>query len=88
MPLAIHRYEIPVDNQWHTLFLSGDLLHVAARRSDTVELWAFSDGSTGSTCTFRVFGTGQPLPDDATIAYRGTALAPGGLVWHLMELHP
>jgi hypothetical protein len=88
MPLAIHRYEIPVDDQWHTISLSGDVLHIAARRSDTVELWAFSDGSAGATCAFRVFGTGQPLPDDSALHYRGTALAPHGLVWHLFDRHP
>lgn len=87
MPLAIYRYEIPVDDLWHELPLSGDLLHVAARQADTVELWAFNGGST-TMRTFRVFGTGQPLPGNEPIVYRGTALAPGGLVWHLMERHP
>lgn len=88
MPLTIYRYEVPVDDQWHELRLSGDLLHIAARKADTVELWAFSDGSPGATRAFRVFGTGQPLPDDATIGYQGTTLAPSGLVWHLFDRHP
>lgn len=85
MAIAIYRYEVPVDDRWHSLPLSGDLLHVAARQSDTVEVWAFSDGSATPTRTFRVFGTGQRLPVDDPIDYRGTALAPNGLVWHLME---
>lgn len=88
MPLAIYRYEVPVDDQWHTLSLSGDVLHIAARRPDTVELWAFSGGGSTVNRAFRVFGTGQPLPGGEPVAYRGTALAPHGLVWHLMERHP
>lgn len=87
MAITIHRYEVPVDDSWHALPLSGDLLHVAARRPDVVEVWAFSDGSTAMTRTFRAFGTGQPIPKGDPLTYAGTALAPGGLVWHLIELH-
>jgi hypothetical protein len=28
---AIHRYEVPVDDQWHGYDLGGDVLHVSAR---------------------------------------------------------
>jgi hypothetical protein len=85
MATAIHRYEVPVDDCWHSLPLSGDLLHVAARQADVVEVWAFSGGGTTTARTFRVFGTGQSLPAGDPVDYRGTALAPNGLVWHLME---
>lgn len=82
---AIFRYEVPVDDEWHALVLSGPVLHVAVRsRPNVVEMWARSTGPLGVTRQFRVFGTGQPLTEDA--GYVGTALVPSaGLVWHLME---
>jgi hypothetical protein len=87
VPGVIYRYEIPVDDQWHDLELSGAVLHVAARKSHAVELWALDTGGPAITRTFRVFGTGQPLPDGRP-RHIGTALAAGGqLVWHLMERH-
>jgi hypothetical protein len=80
---AIHRHEVPVDDQWHTLALTGDVLHVATRNSHIVEIWT-SHGDKTAERSFRVFATGQPLPDE--LNYIGTAIAPGGhLVWHLME---
>lgn len=80
----ILRYEVPVDDQWHTIRCSF-ALHVACRQVDTVEFWAFSvTEGTAPMRKFRVFGTGQPL--DEKINYVGTAIAPGGsLVWHLMS---
>lgn len=81
---AIYRYEIPVDDQWHPLQLSGDIVHVDSRNPRAVEIWALNTGGTTLTRSFRVFGTGQPLPDNAT--HIGTAIPPGGhLVWHLLE---
>lgn len=84
MTSTIYRYEIPVDDQWHPLPLSGAIVHVASRDPYAVELWALDGGPT-VTRGFRVFGTGQPLPDD--VQHVGTAIPPGGrLVWHLMEM--
>lgn len=82
---AIYRYEVPVDDQWHELQLSGAVLHVDCRDPRVVELWALSSGGPTVTHNFRVYGTGQPLPDRLT-CHVGTAITPGGqLVWHLME---
>jgi hypothetical protein len=83
---AIFRYEIPVDDQWHELQLSGAVHHVACRdRADIVEVWALHSGGPTVARSFRVYGTGQPLPDHR-VTYLGTALASGGaIVWHLME---
>ncbi|WP_435111896.1 DUF7352 domain-containing protein [Nocardiopsis synnemataformans] len=84
---TIFRYEVPVDDRWHTLRLSGEILHVAARRANAVELWAMStdDGRDGVDREFRVVGTGLLLPEGRH-TYRGTAIVPGGLlVWHLLE---
>jgi hypothetical protein len=83
---AIHRYEVPVDDRWHTLNLSGEVLHVASRRPDVVEVWAVADTDGRShPRRFCAFGTGQPLPEEP-VRYVGSAFAANGaLVWHLME---
>lgn len=88
LPLAkgerIYRHEVPVDDRFHTVAIQGTPLHVACRRTLTVEFWApWSDDLEPRQRTFIVVGTGQSMPDD--LSYRGTALAPNGLVWHLME---
>ena len=81
----IYRYEVPVDDQWHDLELFGIILHVASRSADTVEVWAVrEEGGLHTFSTVRVFGTGHPYPDDGE--WLGTALAPHGLVWHLIEI--
>lgn len=81
---SIYRYEIPVDDGWHPLQLSGRILHVACRSMGVVEVWALHTDEPAITRSFRVYGTGQPLPPG--IDYVGTALTPGGqLVWHLFE---
>jgi hypothetical protein len=82
----VFRYEVPADDHWHTVELSGPILHVAARRPDVVEFWAQTGAGLTQARTFRVFGTGHPLPPGVALAHRGTALAAGGaLVWHLFE---
>lgn len=81
---AIWRYEVPVDDRWHPLQLSGEILHVDCRSVQTVEVWARHTDGPQEIRSFRVYGTGQSMPDN--LAHVGTALAPGGqLVWHLME---
>jgi hypothetical protein len=83
---VIHRYEIPVDDQWHYLNLPRGLQHVACRRSATVEVWAYaaSPGDAPSWRQFRVYGTGHPMP--IASVHIATAIRPGGdLVWHLIE---
>lgn len=81
---AIWRYEIPVDDRWHPLQLSGEILHVGCRNPHAVEVWARHTDGASDIRSFRVYGTGQSMPDN--LEHVGTALAPGGqLVWHLME---
>lgn len=85
MARSIYRYEIPVDDQWHTLDLTGDIVHIASRSVHTVELWAINEDRPSNRRGFRVYGTGQPIPGD--VLHVGTAIPPGGeLVWHLIEL--
>lgn len=80
------RWEVPVDDRPHTLPLTGQIVHVACRQVDLVEVWSLDDGSgEPDPRTFQVVGTGHAFPDDWQ--YRGTALSPSGrLVWHLMEV--
>ena len=81
---CVCRYDLPVDDQWHELGLSGAVLHVASRHPEVVTLWALHSGGPLLPRSFGVFGTGQVLPPDARHA--GTALAAGGaLVWHVFE---
>jgi hypothetical protein len=85
---AIFRYEVPVDDEWHEFDLTADVLHVAARRVDTVEFWSLNEqDQPAATSRFRVVGTGHSV--DPNWVHRGTAIAPGGmLVWHLMQENP
>ena len=81
---AIYRYEVPVDDRWHPLQLSGRIVHVGCRNMHAVEVWAFHTDGPTVTRSFRVYGTGQAIPPG--VEYVGTAIAPGGqLVWHLIE---
>ncbi len=81
----IYRYEVPVDDQWYAHELSGAVLHVVGRRRGVVEFWALHSGGPQVPRSFRVFGTGQPLPGG--VKHVGTVLD-GPLVWHLMEGTP
>lgn len=78
---VIHRFEVPVDDQWHEFDVSGDVLHVAARRPGVVDFWAYARGG-GAPLRLRVYGTGHLLPGG--LRYVGTAVAEP-FVWHLME---
>ena len=81
------RYVVPVDDRGHTFELTGNPVAVAVTEDfDSVEFWAEHATATGTVPlrAFQVFGTGQPLPDDAR--WTGTCpRTPGGLVWHLYE---
>lgn len=84
------RYEVPVDDEWHTITLRSTILCVASRDPRVVELWAVdSDGAEPERpYEYRVFGTGHLLPfrigDPAE--HVGTAITAGGsLVWHLFR---
>jgi hypothetical protein len=79
------RHEIPVDGAWHELELGPDgIAHVATRSPDVVEVWTIHDQRlVPIPWRLIVVGTGHPLPDLAE--HVGTALAPGGLVWHLFR---
>ena len=82
--MRVLRYEVPVDDAWHEISLTGPVVHVACRNGvrDVVHAWALADVGTAYTARLRVFGTGQDVSLDTV--YRGTAIAEP-LVWHLFE---
>jgi hypothetical protein len=75
---SILRWEVPVDDRRH--HVPAGIVHVASRRADVVEVW--TKPSNLPDLVVQVVGTGHPFPPDWT--HLGTALAPHGLVWHLM----
>lgn len=91
--MRVLRYDVPVDDQEH-IVVSGRVVHVDCRAPDVVTLWALE--SAVYSRTYRVFGTGQPIPDGDNWEHIGTALSPhldpfsprGALVWHLFESAP
>jgi hypothetical protein len=86
MSRQIYRQAIPVDDNWHTLELSGPIVHVATRGEDYIEIWFLDDPAVAAeTRAFRVVGTGEPMAPALAI-HVGTAITPSGrFVWHLME---
>jgi hypothetical protein len=86
MARKIIRLEVPVEDKNFNFNLSGEVLFVDSTKMEVVEMWveSFSDRTTRQR-KFRVFGTGQIIPDDAI--YVGTTTrAPEGQVWHLFEV--
>lgn len=91
MTARMLRFEVPVDDQWHTIRIPyGGIRDIGCRRPDAVEFWAEAWGEGDASWEprqFRVFGTGQPY-DPHAVMFQGTVVAPGGqLVWHLFQKH-
>lgn len=82
--MNVYRYEVPVDDAWHEMVLTGPIVKVACRNGvrDVVHFWALAEVGSPFSARLRVFGTGHQVPDEAV--YRGTAIAEP-LVWHLFE---
>ena len=90
MAPVIYRYEVPIDDQWHEISLQGKILPtLGSRKPFKVEFWALADDSDdiGIPRSFRVFGTGYPLPSGTTPEMlHGSVIGGGGMyVWHLVE---
>ena len=80
------RHEVPVDDEWHGIALSGPILHIATRDPRKVEIWSLHNPDEQERVrVLRVFGTGHALSSD-TAAHVGSTVTPDGmLVWHLFE---
>lgn len=91
------RYEIPIDDNFHEI-PAGKILHLSDYRQKhitgeraRIEVWVETtfDGSRVLSPIVglqrvQVFGTGHPLPEDAT--HLATCLD-GALVWHLYNVN-
>jgi hypothetical protein len=80
-------YKYPVHPETKSAVLPADARLVqVGMQGDTLMLWAEHSGYPGDDMRvvrhFDVFGTGQPIPDDAT--HIGTFFD-GPFVWHVFE---
>lgn len=81
----IHKAVVPTDDEWHEI--PGPIVHVQ-EQYDVVTVWfEHDDEAEPAPRKVRVFGTGQPLPDEPT-RHVGTAVMRGAwlMVWHVREL--
>jgi hypothetical protein len=83
--MNVFRYEVPIDDVWHDIELTGPVVKVACRESNrrVVQFWALDGAGSPYTGRFRVFGTGDEVPDN--VVYKGTGIAEP-YAWHLFEL--
>lgn len=83
----IYKYAVPLIGGF-TLELPkyANILHIA-EVNGTIYLWARVDPEAPMVQReFRIFATGQDLPNDNNILYLKTIIMHGGaLVWHLFE---
>ena len=81
----ILRFEVPVDDGWHLIRVpKSNVLHVACHMERLVDFWMRESSGGTEVRAYRVFGTGQPIPQITW--FEGTAVAPNGqLAWHLMS---
>jgi len=89
MERQMRRYEVPADDQAHDFDLSGRpvaVAHKAGSGGTVVELWAEWCSNGQPMRRFRVFGTGQDIPDGWGWVASTPRDADTGLVWHLYEL--
>lgn len=90
---SVFRYEVPIDDQDHEIELTQYPMEVATVIPNLpgiipggpipyMEFWAeHNDKIAPFKESFRVFGTGQPIPEN--YAYVGTGQRVNGMVFHL-----
>ena len=80
----IGKFNVPISDEWHR-HESGPVLYVGLQAPLDLNYWAEIDTEAEIPWRWlRVFGTGQPLPDNAQ--YVGTVQdVAHSLVWHLYE---
>ncbi len=83
--MNVYRHTVAADGEWHTLHLTGMIIHVATRHEHMVELWSIHhDDRPTMKRRLRVYRTGQYVPEGCQIV--GSAITPTGMyVWHLIE---
>lgn len=83
---TIYKQVIPIDNDSHTITVSGPVLHVGYQEASPDHLVFWHEDGVGpgrQNRIFQVFGTGWKIPHYAV--YCGTVQV-GLFVWHLYEL--
>lgn len=83
---TVWRYEIDLNADQFALQVGGTVVHVGLRVARMIELWVEVDTdrlTSDNSNIYRVFGTGHPLPDDAT--HVGSVID-GPFVWHVYRL--
>ena len=89
--MKILKFDIPIDDQWHTIGVGTGVVHTGHQREGFVTVWFVQhDPERQNIETYRVYGTGQDIELYVGFTtypkYVATVQAPGGLVWHLMVL--
>jgi hypothetical protein len=85
MPV-IHKYQIPVDGNLHSIDITGPVIHVEAASDTLVNMWAISGlVSIPEKVHYCVVSTGNELPKNA-VHVGTTSRTPNGFVWHLIEV--
>jgi hypothetical protein len=90
----IHKYEVPVDDAWHNIELSGKIVHVDSLEYGKIHFWAYhTSGPDQGVRRFKAFRTGEELPADVNPVYghiHGSAKMTRSdgqiLIFHLVEL--
>lgn len=89
---AIFRYELDITPTQDVKLPSGhQVLSIAPGRAGYyIDVWVkIGPGDHDTLRTFRVFGTGHPLPDpEPPMDFLGTAVMSDGLVWHVFTEIP
>lgn len=94
MSRVMHRFEVPVDDRWHSFGCpDGEIKTIASKNSyrglevPAVEFWCEAEENVDyDDRMFLVVGTGQLINAGPEVRYVGTAPRDSaGLVWHLFE---
>lgn len=84
MTRSIYRYVVPADDQWHEIALVADPVAATVTSAGTVQFWAEVLDHPATVRYFRLYRTGDRLPEDAV--WRATCQRDfDGDVWHLYE---
>lgn len=88
--MVIHRYPLSFRVPTPVEMEIGDkMLSVGTKDGREVSLWVLhrKTGSKTAIREFAIFGTGNPIPNDAE--FIGSAICEAGaLVWHVFEVFP
>lgn len=88
MRRTVWKYAVEVDDDEHTIGMPAGsrIVHVDSADARVVVFWAEVEPKSPPVArTFRVFGTGHPIPEGEGWGHVGTAPSEYALVWHLYE---